>query len=65
MKFSTRDCVIFFTFEDNGWCINMWINLSEPIKFSLMSNTVKSRWSTVYIEGSQVISVKTILYLFL
>ena len=37
----------------------------RPIEFSIKFDTVGSEWSIVYIEGSQVIILRKILYFFL
>ena len=39
--------------------------LFRPVEFSIKLHTIKSGWSIVYIEGSQVIISKKILYFFL
>ena len=42
-----------------------WLTLLGPIEFSIKFDTVKSGCSIIYIEGSQVIISKKILYFFI
>ena len=43
------------------WLLTLWVPMELLIKF----DTVKSRWSIVYIEGSPLIISKIIIFLFL
>ena len=54
----TRDWILA---GERAGCFTL--NLCVPIEFPKKFDTVKSGWSIVYIDGSQVIS-KTIFYVF-
>ena len=50
--------------QNRYWPVIFWVFLvilffvDRPIDFSIKFNTIKTGWSTVYIEGSQVIMSK-------